>query len=77
MGKITKNKFKRTGICQITKKEYPLNELMPGFSVHESVAKLIREKYPDWNPEGYICIDELNKFRHEYIKNILESEKGE
>jgi uncharacterized membrane protein len=32
---------------------------------------------PDWSAEGYICAADLNRFRMQYIENLLESEKGE
>lgn len=65
------------GICQITKKEYPLSELAPGSMVVEPILSIAKEKRPDWNPEGYISISALNKIKHEHVRRLLESEKGE
>jgi uncharacterized membrane protein len=40
------------------------------------VAK-IQETYPDFSTDGYICRDDLNRFRFQYVQDLLTSEKGE
>lgn len=65
-----------TAVCQICKKEKKLNELMPGFSVTNSLVKIMNAKNFQWNPEGFICMDDLNKFRSEFVHGILSEEKG-
>jgi len=62
------------GVCGKPKK---LGELRPAALVREPIAKLIRETYPDFSSEGYICIEDLNHFRDEYVKDVLERGKGE
>jgi hypothetical protein len=51
--------------------------MMPAALVRGSIAEQIKASYPDWKPEGYICVDDLNRFRTKYIQNLLEAEKGE
>jgi uncharacterized membrane protein len=68
---------KRTGICQITKKEYPLSELVALAYIHEPILNLIREKSPDIDMTGYISIAALRNFRYDYVKRLMESEHGE
>lgn len=51
--------------------------MMPAALVRNAIVEQIKTAYPDWKPEGYICQNDLNKFRMEYIQNLLESEKGE
>jgi len=72
-----KSNKSKTALCQITKKEFPLSELMPGISVREPIAELIRQGNNDWDPNQYISVSELEKYRNRYIKNLLEKEKGE
>ena len=67
----------KTAVCQITKKEFPLNELMPGISVREPIVELIMKEHADWDPDQYISINNLEEYRNSYIKNLLEDEKGE
>ena len=37
----------------------------------------IRKSTPDWCTSGYICASDLNRFRAEHVKKVLEEEKGE
>jgi uncharacterized membrane protein len=64
--------------CELTKMEYPENEVININSIREQIKALIRKSYPEWTGEnGYISIQEMNKFRNEYVNQILEEEKGE
>lgn len=68
----------KTVICQITKKELPLSELIHTRHVRKDLLDNIKKKYPDWDgADGYISISILNDARNEYIKQLLEDEKGE
>jgi uncharacterized membrane protein len=67
----------KTVVCQICKKQKALGEVLPGSFVRDSVAELIRAQHPDWSPSGFICLDDLNHFRTEYVRNILEADRGE
>jgi uncharacterized membrane protein len=73
---MTKKRY-QTMMCQICKKQKPLSEIFPGAFVRDSVVELIRKKHPDWSSDGFICLDDLNHFRTEYVRNILEADKGE
>ncbi len=63
-------------VCQVCKKEKFISELMPALSVRESIVALIRSDGFDWEQEGFICVDDLNKYRNNYVKKILEDETG-
>jgi len=54
-----------------------LSEVIPAELVCEAVVETIRKTYPDWSSSGFICISDLNQFRANYVKNVLEKEKGE
>jgi uncharacterized membrane protein len=71
------NSKKRTAQCQITHREYPMDELMPASLVSRATLDLLKEQYPDWDPNGYISIVELNRLRNEHVGQMLEKEKGE
>lgn len=45
--------------------------------IREPISEIIRKTHPDWSPSGYICIVDLNQFRAKYVKDVLETEKGE
>lgn len=62
--------------CQLTGKNLPIEKLASVHSIHPNILKLIQEKYPDWSPKGYIAVEELNKYRNQYIRQLLADEKG-
>jgi uncharacterized membrane protein len=64
-------------VCNICGKTKARSRMMPAVLVRNAVAEQIKIAYPDWKPEGYICLSDLNRFRMQYIQNLLESEKGE
>ena len=74
---MNKNRKKRTAVCQITHREYPMEELVPASLVSQASLDLVKEQHPDWDPNGYISIVELNRLRHEHVQQMLEKEKGE
>ncbi len=62
--------------CQICKKEKFISELMPAVSIRQSIVDLIKSSGNNWDSQGYICLDDLNKFRNNYISKILQDESG-
>jgi len=54
-----------------------MSELFPLEMVHDPVMRVIQEEHPDLLKTGYICPKDLNKYRIEFIKKVLEEEKGE
>jgi len=70
-------KAAQTIVCQICKEQKNLSEVIPAELVSEPIVDLIKKTDPDWSSSGYICRSDLNKFRAKYIKDILETEKGE
>ncbi len=64
-------------VCNICGKTKVRSQMMPAALVRTAVAEQIRTAHPDWKPEGFICLSDLNGFRMQYIQNLLESEKGE
>jgi uncharacterized membrane protein len=67
----------KTVNCQVCKQEKTMDEVLYGELVRPSVVETIRKRYPDWSDSGYICLNDLNHFRAEYIEDVLEEDKGE
>ncbi len=63
--------------CTICGKLKPRSQLVPGETLRDSIAALILGERPDWTPEGFICREDLNRYRAAYIENLVETEKGE
>ncbi|GIX00972.1 MAG: hypothetical protein KatS3mg111_4304 [Pirellulaceae bacterium] len=63
--------------CAICKKELPITDVTPARFVRPAVVSLIEASAPDWNAESFICHDDLNQFRSQYVQDVLTEEKGE
>jgi uncharacterized membrane protein len=48
-----------------------------GATIRPSLEVMIKNKYKDWNDKKYICREDLDIFRKEYIQHVLETERGE
>jgi uncharacterized membrane protein len=71
------SKNRKSVICQVCKSEKKLNELMPASMVRGTIADKIKATCPDWTSASYICIADLNRFRNEYLADIVRQDKGE
>jgi uncharacterized membrane protein len=70
-------KQQETVLCQICGKQKKLSEVRPAALIREPLVEIIKKTHPDWSPDGYICITDLNRFREEYVKEVLTRGKGE
>jgi len=64
-------------VCQVCKKPKPPNSGMIAELIRPSLLEFIKKKLPDLDSKGFICLDDLGKFRKDYIKEVLEDEIGE
>jgi len=62
-------------VCQICGKDARY-DLHPGILVSPAVAEFIQKEAGKWCEEGWICAEDHRKFRHEYVKSLLETEGG-
>ncbi len=74
MVKITKLS---DSFCQICGKRPPAVELMTAHLVRPVVIDIIKQTFPEWSDDGFICVNDLNHFRYEYIRSLIADEKGE
>lgn len=45
--------------------------------VRPSLVEFIKRRVPGLDSKGFICLDDLGKFRKDYVKEVLEEEIGE
>lgn len=64
-------------ICQICKKPKSPREGMPAELIRPSLLEFIKKRTPDWDGQGFICLEDLGEFRKEYVKEVLQEEIGE
>jgi len=74
---MTTKKNHENIMCQICKTEKRTSEMIPGGIIRRSITEKIKAEYPDWSPNGYICLADLNRFRSEYVEDVIRQDKGE
>jgi uncharacterized membrane protein len=69
-------KPQETVICQVCRNRKKLNEVLPGAVVRGPLVERIRKDHPDWSSDGFICISDLNRFRAEYVQDVIKTDRG-
>lgn len=64
-------------ICQICGRDNSKVEVLSAVIVRPAVEKLIKNTFLKWDSEGFICREDLRKYRSEYLIKIMEDEKGD
>jgi uncharacterized membrane protein len=64
-------------MCEICKKQKKINQVLSGEMVREPIAERIKAVHPDWSSKGCICISDLNRFRADYVQDVIKADKGE
>lgn len=49
---------------------------LPAEMVRSGVVEQISKPHAAWASRGYICIDDLNRFRSQYVRSLFEIRKG-
>ena len=65
-----------TETCQVCRAPFPLARLTPAGLVRPALLERIRRERPDWSDRGFICRHDLNRFRADYIQEMLTQERG-
>ncbi len=63
--------------CQLCGKSFSASELFPAAMIRPAIAKFIQNEKPDWSSHGFICHVDLNRFRTQYVEQMLATERGE
>lgn len=63
--------------CDVCGKPFPLRDMLPDAMVQDTISTLILRDHPAWSAESHICRADLSKYSAEYVKSLLESERGE
>ncbi len=64
-------------VCQVCGKDASQQDLIAASAVRPVVVKIIKQECPKWSAGGYICADDLNRFRYDYIRSLIQTERGE
>lgn len=63
--------------CAVCGKQFPMRDMLPDVLVQDTISVLIQRDHPEWSSASYICRPDLAKYSAEYVKSLLESERGE
>ena len=63
--------------CVLCGQTFSPDELVPAETIRPRLARLIRHEHPNWQDTDCICLADLNRFRAEYVRQVLEAEVGD
>jgi uncharacterized membrane protein len=63
--------------CGVCGRESPISQLLPVDHLRAELGSLIENDKPDWRATGYVCQDDVLKYRHRYISEMLRKERSE
>src|SRR5204863_9089913 len=64
-------------VCQICKQPKSPQNGTIGEVIRPSLSDFIKKKDPQWDGKGFICFEDLGKFRRDYVTEDCEDEHGE
>ena len=63
--------------CQICGRKASETDLLRASMLRPVVVEVIRKSFSAWSDEGFICLDDMKRFRTEYVSSLIAAEKGE
>ena len=63
--------------CQVCHRLVPELQAVPGENVRPAIVEEIARDHPEWSGEGWICREDLHRYRTRRIESLLASERGE
>ena len=67
----------KSALCALCGQTFPPDELVPAEVIRPRLARLIRHEHPAWQDTDCICLGDLNRFRMDYVRQVIEAEVGE
>jgi Protein of unknown function (DUF1003) len=63
--------------CHVCHKTMSRHQLVAGHLIRHGITELIKRDYPGWTDQDFICLEDLNTYRNKYVREMLETDKGE
>jgi len=64
-------------VCGICGRSFPRRQIVSAAIIRDAVTEEVRRDHPDWPTDGFICLEDLTKYRGRHVRALLESERGE
>ena len=71
------NRKSKSRTCQICGRSVPESHAVHGAVVRPAIIEEIAREHPEWSDDGWICRDDLGRYRARRIEALLASERGE
>jgi len=66
-----------TVVCRVCGRPHARAASMPGGALRPALLARIREDHPAFGTADYICRSDLDRYRVDYVRSLLEQEKGD
>ena len=73
---MTQHPLHEAFTCPVCGETRAARAAVHGEMIRPAIVDLVRRAKPDWNPHDSVCTTCLNRFRAEYIEDVLETERG-
>jgi uncharacterized membrane protein len=67
----------QTSVCQICREPKPPTQGQIADLIRPSLLDFMKKRHPQWNGQGFVCLDDIGDSRKEYVKKVLQEEIGE
>jgi len=67
----------REVLCQVCKEQKKMSDVFSAEVIRGPIVEKIMASHPDWSSQGFICKADLNRYRAEYVKDVIKADKGE
>jgi uncharacterized membrane protein len=64
-------------VCMVCGRRLPVEAMQRGAAIRAPVAELMIADVPGWAPDGFVCREDLDRYRRIYVERMLEAERGE
>ena len=64
-------------LCQVCKEKKKMSGVLTAEMVRAPIVEKIMADHPDWSSQGFICLADLDRYRAEYVKDVITADKGE
>lgn len=71
------HRISRREVCQLCGRSLPRSAMMPAELLRPMLVEQVRKARPGWQPAGYVCLDDMDRLRVEYVRDTLEAGKQE
>jgi uncharacterized membrane protein len=63
--------------CQICQRDFATKNVLPASVIRSSLLPYLKPASGEWNPEGFVCEEDLNRARRAFYQELIDAEKGD